>query len=128
MGSSCFEDLTGFREQPAKTTESRVLVQILTRITERARDVLHVHRVASSRGLVSERAERLEVALQTHQIELFTERARLRGSMCQGEVAIEKRQKRRVRKVDIRVAQERGQVVGGRTQARVLANDDLQMA
>src|SRR5215467_14441882 len=56
-------------EQLAETGEARVLVQVRPRIPERAGNVLDVNRVAARDGLITERAERLQVALERHQIE-----------------------------------------------------------
>src|SRR5689334_22928515 len=66
-----------FRQQLAQAGKPRIADQIHSREIERARDVLDVHGVLARRGLEAERAERLEVALQRHQIKAPPELLRI---------------------------------------------------
>ena len=61
------------REQVAELAELRKQVQIVTDVMERSGYVLNVYGIAAGGCLVTEGAERLQVALQRHQIEPVTE-------------------------------------------------------
>src|SRR5437899_6312031 len=61
------------REKFPEPPEPWVLLQVPAHVAERARDVLDVHGIAASGGLIPERAERLQVALQRHEIEAAAE-------------------------------------------------------
>src|SRR5512132_3067904 len=61
------------RQQLAQTRESGVLREIDARIAQRPRDVLDIHGIATCGGLITERAERLEIPLQRHQVEAAAE-------------------------------------------------------
>jgi hypothetical protein len=56
-------------EQLAQHAEARVAREIRTDVADGARHVLDVDRVLAGRGLIAERPERLQVALQRHQVE-----------------------------------------------------------
>src|SRR6187401_215578 len=57
-----------FGEHLAQARKTRVTLNVVTHVSQRARDVLDVHRVAAGRCLEAEGAERLEIALERHQI------------------------------------------------------------
>src|SRR4030095_1556026 len=97
---------------------------MLARVAQRARNVLDVDGILPRGRLVAERAERLEVALQRHEIEPPAEFGRL---------ARPSRERQEIRdqivygglgQIHVRVAQERDEVVRVRSETRVLKVDD----
>src|SRR6187549_3229560 len=68
-----------FCEHLAEARKTRVTLNVVTHVSQRARDVLDVHRVAAGRCLEAECAERLEIALERHQIEAPPEHPRFHG-------------------------------------------------
>src|SRR5688572_23388523 len=60
-------------EQGAERREARHLVEVVAHVAERPGDVLDVDGVAPRGRLVAERAERLQVPLQRHQVETVAE-------------------------------------------------------
>ncbi len=104
--------------------------RLVLRVAQRARDVLDVDGVAARDRLVAERAERLQVALQRHQIEAPPEfvvgRGRRAVARFQREEVGDQLVELAIGDVDVRVAQQRHQIVGVGPHARVLEVDDVQ--
>ena len=103
--------------------------RLAAHVIQRARDVLDVDRIAAHDGLIAERAERLQVPLQRHQIEPASELGGVLArdaarAVPQGEEVRDELVHLARREIDVRVAQQRRQVVGVRPHARVLKVDD----
>src|SRR5688572_24772892 len=115
------------RQQCLQSLEAWVPSQIPSDILQRARHVLRIDGVASRSRLESERAERLEVALYCHHVEATAElwqRCRRAGAEVD-EVVDEALDFVRL-EFDIGVAQQRNQIVGVGTEARVLEVDHVE--
>src|SRR5215204_5146779 len=70
-------------EQVANPRELRQLIEVVANVAQRSGDVLDVNRVAPSGGLISKRAERLEVALQRHYVEPLPKPALFAGAAAE---------------------------------------------
>src|SRR3954469_13910600 len=123
-----YELLDMIREQFAKAIEPRVLREVRLRVAQGARDVLDVDRVLSRDRLVPEGAERLQVALQRHQIEPapeFLHVHRFAVTLLQRQEVRDQLVQLAIGDVDIRVSEQRHQVVGVGSHTRVLEIDDI---
>src|SRR5262249_44808823 len=82
------------RKDVVQTSEPRVRVEIRAGVAERTWHVLNIDRIAAGGGLVTEGAERLQIALQGHEIESPSEFLRLIGSRLRGAPALEREEVR----------------------------------
>ena len=120
------------RQQFAQAAEARVALHVAAHVVQRARDVLDVHRVAARDRLEAERAERLQVALQRHQVEAPAELLRLRRRAAAARGSAQREEERDqlldllLREIHVGVAQQRHQIVGVGAHPRVLEVDDVE--
>ena len=117
--------------RPWSRAKRGCLLEVRPDVSQRARHVLDVDGVAAGDGLVAERAERFQVALERHEIEPPPELAVRRGgtvAFLQGEEIRDQLVELAVADVHVRVAQQRHQIVGVRPHAGVLEVDDVQAA
>src|SRR2546423_13469772 len=103
---------------------------IRTSEVERSRNVLDVDRILPRGRLEAERAERLQIALESHEVEAPPELLRIAR---RGEAAVAKRKEERDQPVDLRlgeinvgVAQQRHEIVRVGSHPRVLEVDDVE--
>src|SRR5204863_5688324 len=108
----------------AQAGEARISNEVPAREIERPRYVLDVHGVLPRGGLEPERAERLQIALQRHQVEAPPE---LLGVARPCLPAVAEREEEgnqpldlRLGEIDVRVAEQRDQVVGVGAEPRIL--------
>src|SRR5258707_12767641 len=104
-----FLDVPG--EELAQPTKAWVFLQVRPRIAQRARHVLDIDGITPRHRLIAECAERLQVALQRHQIEAAAEFFAV-GVPLQREEVRDQLVELAVRDVDVRVAQQRREIVG----------------
>ena len=121
------------REHAPQPREARVLLERAARVAQRARDVLDVHRVAARRRLVAERAERLQVALQRHQIEPAPELGRVvafaaRRAACSARKYAISSSRSRSPMSTYESRSSDAEIVGVRSEPRVLEVDDVEPA
>src|SRR5262245_24182307 len=118
-----------FGEQLTQAAESRIFLEIASNVPQGPGHVLDVNRVTAGHGLEAERAERLEVALQGHQIEAAAEfAAGIGGLPFEGQEIGDEVADLPFIEVDVGVAQQRREIVRVRPHARVLEVDDMQRA
>src|SRR5688572_2351865 len=83
-----------FSQKFAQAREARVLCEIGLGVIQRPGDVLDVNRVAARRRLEAECAERLQVALQRHQVEAAAELLLVGGAVGAGGRATQREKER----------------------------------
>src|SRR5258705_10354347 len=89
-------------EQLAEARESRMAQHVGAGVVQRARDVLDVDRVLARCGLEPERPERLEIALERHQVEAAPE---LLGVVRRHLPALPEREEERNQPFDLRLGE-----------------------
>src|SRR5215831_17151796 len=94
------------RQQLAEPIETGILFEIPTHVAQRARDVLDVDWIAARGGLVAERAERFQVALQRHEIEPAPELDVHAGHALEREEVCDQILDRLLGQIDVRVPQQ----------------------
>src|SRR5688572_11949961 len=80
-GRTCSSNFRNvYRKDVREPAKPRIPAQILAHVVQGARNVLNVNRILPRGRLIAEGAERLEIALQRHQVEASSKLLRLRRS------------------------------------------------